>query len=84
MHEAIPATIRTKLSDALGDVQDLATAKGLEQTFEIELFALRRNVEDAIEHDDHQLADKALRDARVLWGLLKGTPGRYVGAGALA
>lgn len=84
MSPAIPLPIRTKLSTALGDVADLATAKGLEQTFAVELFALRRNVEEALELDDPQMARKAMRDARTLWGVLRGTPGRYSGVGALA
>ncbi|HKI58105.1 MAG TPA: hypothetical protein VKA00_02665 [Trueperaceae bacterium] len=84
MSETIPFTIRTKLTNALGDVEDLAKAKGLQETFAVELFSLRRNVEDAVGMDDPELADKALRDARLLWGLLRGTPGRYSGAGALA
>jgi len=84
MSETIPFTIRTKLADALGDVEDLAKAKGLQDTFAVELFSLRRNVEEAVERDDAELANKALRDARLLWGLLRGTPGRYRGVGALA
>ncbi|MEJ2287311.1 MAG: hypothetical protein P8Y02_01495 [Deinococcales bacterium] len=84
MDDAIPFTIRTKLTNALGDVEDLATAKGLEQVFAMELFSLRKTVEEALDTDDTDVADKALRDARVLWGLLRGTPGRYTQVGAMA
>ncbi len=83
MAGTLPPTIRTKLTSALGDVEDLATAKGLEQAFSVELFSLRKTVEEAIDLDDTDLADKALRDARVLWGILRGTRGRYSGTGAL-
>jgi hypothetical protein len=84
MSNAISVTIRLKLTNALGDVEDLATAKGLAQVFAMELFSLRKTVEEATEHGDPAMADKALRDASVLWGLLRGTPGRYRGVGALA
>lgn len=84
MSPTIPTTIRTKLTSALEDVEDLAEAKGLHDTFAVELFSLRRTVEEAIELDDRDLAAKAMRDARVLWGLLRGTPGRYGTVGALA
>ena len=84
MNDAIPFTIRTKLTNALGDVEDLATAKGLVQVFAMELFALRMTAEEAMDRGDPAMADKALRDARVLWGLLRGTPGRYGEVGALA
>jgi len=72
-------TIQTKLTDALGDVEDLAMAKGLDQTFAVELLALRQSVERAVALDDRDRADRALREARVLWGVLRGTPGRYGG-----
>ncbi len=84
MNDAIPFTIRTKLTNALGDVEDLATAKGLAQVFAMELFSLRMTVEEAADHGDAAMADKALRDARVLWGLLRGTPGRYRDVAALS
>lgn len=84
MNDTQPFTIRTKLTTALGDVRDLAAAKGLEQVFVMELFSLQKTVEEAVETGDPDMADKALRDARVLWGLLRGTPGRYQGVGALA
>ena len=84
MDDAIPFSIRTKLTNALGDVEDLATAKGLEQVFAVELFSLRKTVEEALDTGDTDVVDKALRDARVLWGLLRGTPGRYRQVGAMA
>jgi hypothetical protein len=84
MDNAIPFTIRTKLTNALGDVEDLATAKGLQQVFAVELFSLRKTVEEALDTGDRDVADKALRDARVLWGLLRGTPGRYHQVSAMA
>lgn len=84
MTDAIPFTIRTKLTNALGDVEDLATAKGLEQVFAVELFSLRKTIEQALDTADGDVVDKALRDARVLWGLLRGTPGRYGRVTAMA
>lgn len=84
MNDSNPFTIRMKLTSALGDVKDLAAAKGLEQVFAMELFSLQKTVEEALEHGDPDVADKALRDARLLWGLLRGAPGRYTGVGALA
>ncbi len=84
MNDAIPFTIRTKLTNAMGDVEDLATAKGLAQVFAMELFSLRKTVEEATDLGDLEMADKALGDARVLWGLLRGTPGRYWEVGALS
>ena len=83
MNNAIPVTTHTKLRNALGDVEDLATAKGLEQAFAMELFSLRQSVEEAIHGSDAELARKALRDARMLWGVLRGTPGRYRQVGLL-
>jgi hypothetical protein len=79
MREEMTMTIQTKLTDALGDVEDLAMAKGLDQTFAVELLALRQSVERAVALDDRDRADRALREARVLWGVLRGTPGRYGG-----
>lgn len=84
MNDSKPFNIRTKLTNALGDVKDLAIAKGLEQVFAMELFSLQKTVEEAVELGDPDMASKALRDARVLWGLLRGTPGRYHGVAALA
>lgn len=81
MDDALPVIIRTKLRNALGDVEDLAAAKGLEHAFAMELFSLRRTVGEALDIDDPELARKAMRDARMLWGLLRGTPGRYRQAG---
>lgn len=72
-------TIQTKLTDALGDVEDLAMTKGLEQAFAVELLALRQSVERAVALGDRDRADRALREARLLWGVLRGTPGRHGG-----
>lgn len=79
MRDEIPRTMCTKLTDALGDVEDLALTKGLEQAFATELLALRQSVEEAVASDNRNRADRALREARVLWGVLRGTPGRYGG-----
>lgn len=84
MHDDTPTPMCSKLNDALGDVEDLAMAKGLDQTFAVELLALRHSVEEAVALDDRGRADRALREARVLWGLLRGTPGRYGGVGVPA
>lgn len=82
--ESIPVSVRRKLTNELGQVEDLARAKGLQQTFALELFALRRNVEEAVDMDDPELARKAMRDARLLSNALRRARGRYSGEGALA
>lgn len=84
MDDAILVTTHTTLRNALGDVEDLASAKGLEQAFTTELRSLRRSVEAAIHGNDADAAHEALRDARLLWGLLRGTPGRHRAASLLA
>lgn len=84
MSDTVPITTRGRLADALGDVEALARAKGLECTFADELGSLRRSVEDAVDFDDPSLADRAMREARVLWGLLRGTPASVRGASARA
>jgi len=55
----IPFYLSAQLKSGLQEVRDLAAQKGLEQVFQIELFALDRDITEALTNEDQPAAIRA-------------------------
>ena len=79
MRGRVPFYLSAQLKTGLQDIRELAMQKGLEQAFQIELFALERDVSEALAQDDLEAANRAQRSLRALDSQLRATPDKNDG-----
>jgi len=75
----IPFYLSAQLKSGWLEIRDLAAQKGLEQVFQIELFALDRDITEALNNDDQPAALRAQARIRELLVTLKTTKGKNDG-----
>lgn len=60
-------------------LRELATSKGLDNAFAMELFSLEQNVKEALAANDARLVDRAQQQARELQAAIKAAPDKSDG-----
>lgn len=76
---AIPFYQTAQLRNLPADLRELATNKGLDSAFAMELFSLEQNVKEALAAGDSRLADLARHQARELQAAIKAAPDKSDG-----
>ena len=71
-----PHHLENRLRDAHAKLQDIATLRGLEHAFAMELFSLSLTVEEALESGSRGLLKHALEDVQRLEDHLRSTPAK--------
>lgn len=66
MTNVTPYHLEARLRNAVGGVQRLAEARGLERAFEMEIFSLQRHAHEALESGMKGLVEHALEEVRPL------------------
>ena len=74
MTGSVPFYLSAQLKSALTELRELATQKGLQQVFQIELFSVERDVTEALANDDLEAASRAQQRLRALEALIRSTP----------
>lgn len=71
-----PFYLKAQLRSAVQETRDLAVQKGLAAAFEMDLFSLERNAEDALLAGDKQSVERVLAQARDIEQRLRDAPDR--------
>jgi len=79
MAGSIPFFLSAQLKSGMQEVRDLATQKGLDHVFQIDLFALDRDITEAVVNDDQVAAVRAQGRLRDLLATIKATPDKNDG-----
>ncbi len=80
MARQLPFYQGAQLKNLLADIKRLAAEKRLEAVFDVELFAVDRNVVAALELGSDHAGQAALREARQLMAQLKAAPDKSGGS----
>lgn len=80
MARELPFYQRAQLKNLLVDIKRLAAEKRLEAIFDVELFAVERNVAAALALGSDEAGQAALREARQLMTQLKAAPDKSGGS----
>lgn len=79
MPGSVPFYLSAQLKSGLNEIRELALQKGLEQVFQIELFAIERDVTEALANDDLEAAGRAQQRLRALEAQMRATPDKNDG-----
>lgn len=71
-----PHHLETRLRDAHARLQDIATVRGLEHAFALELFSLSLTVDEALASGSRGLVEHALEDIRLMERHLQSFPAK--------
>lgn len=80
MARELPFYQGAQLKNLLADIKRVAAEKRLEALFEVELFAVDRNIAAALELGSDEAGQVALREARQLMAQIKAAPDKSGGS----